>query len=47
MVEKYPTLDNYQDLWPLDVILIGLLKYRSAHGKEIAMKQAAAIIRNG
>ena len=33
MILKYPDLDNYVDAWPLDVILIHLLKYWSSQGK--------------
>jgi hypothetical protein len=37
MAAKFPTLNNYEGAWPLDVILINMLKYRctTKRGKEV------------
>ncbi|RDB30667.1 hypothetical protein Hypma_005711 [Hypsizygus marmoreus] len=38
MVTKFPIFDNYKNMWPLDIIIISLLKYYLAHGKDAFMK---------
>jgi hypothetical protein len=45
MIAKFPTLDNYEDVWPADVILINLLKYSTAKGRDKDMKDGAALIK--
>jgi hypothetical protein len=36
MIAKFPTLDNYENGWPLDVILINILKYcTTKRGKDL------------
>jgi hypothetical protein len=44
MIAKFPTLDNYEDAWPVDVILINLLKYSTAKGKDKDTKDGVALI---
>ncbi|KAF9457839.1 hypothetical protein BDZ94DRAFT_1313845 [Collybia nuda] len=45
MVEKFPRLDDYEYLWPLDIIIMGLLKYSSSHGKGVSQKNAVDAVR--
>jgi hypothetical protein len=47
MTAKFPTLGNYEDAWPLDVIFISMLKYcttkRSREVKEgVVLSNSAA-----
>jgi hypothetical protein len=44
MIAKYPILDNYANVWPLDVILIHLLKYWSSQGKDKNIAAGVALI---
>ncbi|RDB28136.1 hypothetical protein Hypma_001402 [Hypsizygus marmoreus] len=46
MSAKFPILDNYVNMWPLDVIVMGLLKYSSSHTKETSTKQNMNIVRD-
>src|SRR5688500_5047146 len=45
MVVKFPILNRYVDAWPLDLIFLSLLKYRSSRGKEKDVKEAVALIK--
>lgn len=45
MITKFPTLDNYEDVWPADVILINLLKYSTAKGKDKDTMDGVALIK--
>jgi hypothetical protein len=44
MTSKFPHLDEYEHLWPLDIIIMGLLKYSSSHGKGASDKKAVDAI---
>jgi hypothetical protein len=43
MIAKFPHLDNYEGAWPVDLVLISLLKYSTAKGKDKDMKDDAAL----
>jgi hypothetical protein len=45
MVKDFPVLDNYENLWPLDLLLISLLKYTSAALKGSATQKAVDAVR--
>lgn len=34
MIKDFPILDNYENEWPIEHLLMSLLKYSSAHSKE-------------
>lgn len=46
MTSKFPCLDDYENLWPLDIIIMGLLKYSSSHGKGLSDKKAVKAVRD-
>jgi hypothetical protein len=46
MISKFPHLDDYEQLWPLDIIIIGLLKYSSSHGKGVSDKKVVNAVRS-
>jgi hypothetical protein len=39
VVAEFPVLDDYDDLWPLDLMLIAQLKYSSAASKGCSSKR--------
>lgn len=39
MATKFPALDDYEEMWPLDCIIISLLKYRASQNKSSSMKK--------
>jgi hypothetical protein len=47
MSSKFPHLDDYEHLWPLDIIIMGLLKYSSSHGKSVLEKKAVDAVLDG
>ena len=46
MVAEFPVLDDYETLWPLDLMLIAQLKYGAAASKGSAVKQTVNAVRN-
>ena len=46
MLNKFPLLDNYDQMWPLNQIIINLLKYQTGKNKDTSVKDAVALIRN-
>ena len=46
MVTIYPLLDDYENLWPLDLILISQLKYASAASKESTTQKVMDTVRS-
>jgi hypothetical protein len=46
MVAEFPVLDSYKNLWPLDILLISLLKYTSAASKGSVTQKAVEVITN-
>lgn len=46
MVAEFPFLSDYDGLWPLDLILIAQLKYRSAASKGSAAKTTVTAVRD-
>lgn len=46
MLEKFPRLDDYENLWPLDIIIMSLLKYSLSHGKGVSHKIAVDAVRD-
>ncbi|MDT7543797.1 MAG: hypothetical protein QOE33_3714 [Acidobacteriota bacterium] len=45
MLKSYPELDDYECLWPLDIMLINQLKYSTSALKGSGMKKAVADVR--
>ena len=45
IVSKYAIIDDYSGAWPVDHILINLLKYSSSHNKVKTLREAAAMIK--
>lgn len=39
MESKFPALDDYEEMWPLDCIVISLLKYCASQNKSTSMKK--------
>lgn len=46
IVKKFPRLDDYECHWPLDIIIMGLLKYSSSHGKGVSHKNVVDAVRD-
>lgn len=46
MVASYPILDNYENLWPLDLIMISQLKYTAAASKGSKTQKAMDTVRS-
>jgi hypothetical protein len=46
MLDKFPILDNYDKMWPLNLILISLLKYQTGKNKGASVRDAVAFIQN-
>ena len=40
VVLVHPMLDDYVDMWPLDIIIAHLLKYLSSHQKDKDFREA-------
>jgi hypothetical protein len=45
MVAEFPILEDYEGLWPLDLMLIAQLKYSSAASKNSITKNAMDAVR--
>lgn len=46
MLKIFPHLDDYEQLWPLDIIIMSLLKYSSSHGKGVSHKITVEAVRD-
>lgn len=44
MLNQYPELDDYENLWPLEHILISLLKYSACRAKGLSAKRSMAAL---
>jgi hypothetical protein len=46
MALKFPVLDNYEDMWPLDCIVISLLKYCTSQSKASSIQKIVDALQN-
>jgi hypothetical protein len=46
MIAEFPFLDDYENLWPLEHLLIGKLKYSSAAAKGSASHKIITDVRD-
>ncbi|RDB18779.1 hypothetical protein Hypma_014540 [Hypsizygus marmoreus] len=44
MLAKFPILDNYENMWPLDILVMGLLKYSSSHTKQASTQETMKVV---
>ena len=46
IASKFPALNDYEEMWPLDCIIISLLKYHASQNKSSSMKKTVESMQN-
>src|SRR3984885_3502159 len=46
MASKFPALNDYEEMWPLDCIIISSLKYCASQNKSSSMKKTVESMQN-